>query len=421
MTLIAITIAIVMGLATSMYMRQISTQGSQYSAMYSASQAHWSALSGIEYGLYKSEIGEADFGGPYSFYNSTIAMDTSETDESGGALADFRYRVISKGTHGSAERYLRILTKMSMKTVWGDVSIIEGSGDIQIRSGIKINDSLYIGQDVSVATATVIGEPPDAATHIYLPPGASLTVNGTHNYLTSGQHSHGWLFTADFDTDPYDSLLTIANAITTTSENKFKGTQRFKETTLDLNGYLDSTIYIKGDLFLQAMAVTGGSSERPGIIVVTDDLYLESRKGVETTVGDNIIMIAGDILELDDATIYGSDQSAYAPEDRPNLHNECFAQGDLIIRGSAILWGQGYATDDMNVEGEMHGIAYAPDKFRFTKSTSNLEGAIFATNIIGSAGPNRMDQGVLNLNHFFHEEYFSTFDYGVIANSLLEY
>lgn len=425
MTLTSITIAIVMGLATSMYMRQVSTQVSEYADMYSGSQAHWTALSGMEFGYYKSEIGEADFFGPYTFYNnSTIELDTSEASDTGSPLEPFYYRVISKGTFASSERYFRILTKMSMKTVWGDVSIIEGSGDTQIKSGLVINDNIYIGQNVDVEAGTAIGDPPGDPTHLYVPPGAVVTGGQEDANFTVGLHPLQWLFTADFDTDPYDSLLTIANAITSSSLGKYNGTQRFKNGTLDLNDpgvSSDSTIYIKGDLFLQGMVVTGGSSERPAIIVVTDDLYLESRLGTETSVSDNIIMIAGDILEIDDATTYGTDQSALEPEFRPNLHNEVFALHDLIVRGSAILWGQAYAGDDINVEGEMHGIAYAPDVFRFTKTTSYIEGAIFATNMIGSSGPNRMDRGIMLMNHFFHEEFFKTFDFGVKDNSFYEF
>jgi len=422
MTLIAVTIAIVMGLATTMYMRQVSTQASQFADMYSGSQAHWTALSGMEFGYYKSEIGEADFFGPYTFFNnSTIELDTSEASDAGGPLPEFFYRVISKGTFATSERYFRILTKMSMKTVWGDVSIIEGSGDVQIKNSFIINDNIYIGQNVDVQAGTAIGDPPGDTTLLYVPPGAVVTGGQEDANFSVGEHNLGWLFHPDFDTDPYDSLLAIAAAITTTADNKFNGRTKFKETTLDLNTYTDSTIYCNNVLDLLGVTITGGSAERPAIVVATGNLSLGNSRGIETIVSDNVIMISGSILELDDATLYGTDQSALAPEFRPNLHNEVFSSVDLIVRGSAILWGQAYATDDINIEGEMHGIAYAPDVFRFTKTTSYLEGAIFATNIIGSSGPNRLDRGRLAMDHFFHEEFFKTFDFGVKDNSFLEF
>ena len=421
LSIIAITIAIAMGLAVSLYMRQMSTQVLQFQDTYAGSQAYWTALSGIEYGLYKSEIGESNFAGPYTFYNGTIAMDTSETSESGGALAAFRYRVLSQGSYGPAVRNLRVIAKMSMQTVWGDVSVIEGSADVQLKSGMTINDTLYIGQNVDVQAGTAIGDPPGNQTLLYVPPGKVVTGGQEDANFTVGEHHLHWLFTPDFDTRPYDSLLAIANAISSTSGNKFNGNQTWRRYTLDLSTYTDSTIYIKGVLKLQGMTVTGGSEERPGIIVVTSNVYMNSRLGDETMVDDNIIIISGELMDMDNATEYGLDQSAFAPEDRPNRHNEVFAVSSLTVRADAILWGQAYATDDIQIDGEMHGIAYAPDNFRFTKVTSILEGAIFAVDIIGNSGPNRMDKGTFNMNHFFHQEYFKTFDFGVISESLLEY
>jgi len=423
MTLIAITIAIIMGISVSVYMQQVSTQSLQFQDIYTAKQTHWSALSGLEFGFQKSEIGESNFGGPYNFYNSVISLDTSESSESGGALAQFRYRVISNATYGNSKRTLRILAKMSMKTVWGDVSLIEGSGDVQIKNGMTINDSIYIGQNVDVEAGTVIGDPPGHTTRIYIPPGKVVTGGQEDANFTVGQHARGWIFAPVFDTDPYDSLLAICLAISSDDHVNgiYNGPETMRSGTLDVSIFPDSTMYVNGVLKLQGMHITGGSAERPGIIVVSNDLICSSRLGTETTVDDNIIMISGDILELDNATAFGTDQSALLPENRPNLHNEVFALDDMIIRGAAVLWGQAYATDDINVEGEMHGIAYAPNNFRFTKTTSYIEGAMFSVNIIGSSGPNRMDRGTINMNHFFHEEYFQTFDFGVINNSLYEF
>ncbi|MCF7827286.1 MAG: hypothetical protein K9M55_10560 [Candidatus Marinimicrobia bacterium] len=420
-TLIAVTIALIMGISVSVYMRQVSTQSLQFQDMYTGSQAHWAAMSGMEWGYYKSEIGEADFGGPYTFFNAIVSLDTSESSDTGAPLPEYYYRVISSAAFGSSERNMRILTKMSMKTVWGDVSIIEGSGDVQIQNGLTINDTIYIGQNVDVQAGTAIGDPPGAQTLLYVPPGAVVTGGQEDANFGVGEHHLKWLFAPDFDTVPYDSLLAIAAAITTDIDNKFDGRTTFKEDILDLNTYTDSTIYCNNVLSLLGMTITGGSVERPGIIVTTGNLIVGNSRGIETTVSDNVIMISGDVLELEDATVYGSDQSALPPKDRPNLHNEVYSSIDLIVRPDVVLWGQAYATDDINIEGEMHGIAYAPDIFRFTKPTSYLEGAIFAANIIGSSGPNRMDRGQLDMDHFFHEEYFKTFDFGVKDNSLLEF
>lgn len=423
-TLIAVTVAIIMGLAASMYMRQVSTQSSQYADMYSASQAHWTALSGTEYTLYKTEVGESDFGGPYTFYNSTIEIDTSHSGDIGGTPEEFHYRVISKGTFASSERYFRVQAKMSMKTIWGDVSIIEGEdpNTVNIYDGFIINDSLYIGQNVWVEADAIIGNPLyGVATHLYIPPDKTVTGKAPDANFTYGQHAHGYLFSAGYSTTFVDSLLGIANAITTSSGNKFKGRTTFTLDTLDVSTYEDSTIFVNGVLILQGMYITGGSDEQPGIIVSNDNVTLKWKSTVVTEVDDNIIIISGANLSVNDGTLVGLDQSALPAELRPNLHNQLFAYNELFIQDNTVLWGQGYAGDDFTLDGAAHGLVYAPGNFRFTKATSYLEGAIFAHFLWGSSGPSRLDLGEMDLNHFFHEEYFSTFDFGVLENSLLEF
>ncbi|MBT3576403.1 MAG: hypothetical protein HOF36_06265, partial [Candidatus Marinimicrobia bacterium] len=66
-SLIAIVVALVMGLTVTMVFRQVSTQSAELGDMYSASQAHWTAMSGIEWGIYKAELGENDVLGTFNF------------------------------------------------------------------------------------------------------------------------------------------------------------------------------------------------------------------------------------------------------------------------------------------------------------------------------------------------------------------
>lgn len=423
-TLIAVSITVIMGLTASMYLRQVSTQSYLFADIYSASQAHWTALSGTEFALYKTEQGEADFGGPYTFYNSSIEIDTSESSGIGASLAEFHYAVTSKGTYGSSERNFLVQAKMSMKTIWGDVSIIEGqdTATVNIYDGFLINDSLYIGQNVWVELDANIGNPLyGTATHLYIPPGKSVTGKAPDANFTYGQHPEGWLFSAGYSTTYPDSLLAIANAVTADGGNKFYGRTTFTLDTLDVSTYEDSTIYVNGVLILQGMYITGGSNEQPALIVATDDVTLKWKSGVITEVDDNVIIISAANLAMNDGTRFGSDQSALLPEYRPNLHNQVVAYNELFIQDDVVLWGQAYAGDDFMLDGEAHGLVYAPGNFRFTKSTSYLEGAIFAHFLWGSSGPSRLDLGEMDLNHFFHEEYFSTFDFGVLENSLVEF
>ena len=416
-TLIAVTIAVIMGLAVSIYMRQISTQGLQYQGIYSASQARWAALSGVEFGLYKSELGEADVSGSYPFFNSTIIIDTLESNTGGGSLPDFWYMVTCRGSFADSYTDLRFYSKKSMKAIWGDVSIIEGTSDVRIEGNVVLDDSLYIGQDVDVNAGTIGAT---VHTHLYTPPGTSVSPATGTNY-TSGLHSREWLFSPDFNTVPYDSMIAIAAAITSTTDNKIRGDKRFRNTTIDLNSYTDSTLYIRGKLTLQGCTVTGGDTTRPAVLVATKDIIAEERNGDETIFGDNVVLIADDDIYLYDATEFGVDWSGLTPILRPHTFNMMYGYDYILIDDDAVVWSSTFSTDDIRLDGATYGIVYAPDKFTIKNNASYLEGAIFANKFVGDGGRNRIDRGILNLNHYFNQDFFKTYDFGVIDQSLLEF
>jgi len=415
-TLIAVTIAVIMGLAVSIYMRQISTQGLQYQNMYSASQARWAALSGVEFGLFKSELGEADVSGTYPFFNSTIIIDTLETNTGGGSLPDFWYMVTSRGSFADSYTDLRFFSKKSMKAVWGDVSIIEGTGNVTIDGTVTINDSLYIGQNVTVSGGTIGAS---VHTHLYTPPTTSVSPASGTNY-TSGLHPRQWLFSPDFNTVPYDSMIAIAGAITSTSGNKIRGNKRYRNTTLNLNSFADSTLYVNGKITLQGVTVTGGDTTRPAVLVAKTDIIAESRSGDETTFGDNVVLIADDDIYLYDATEFGLDWSGDPPEDRPVTFNMMYGFDYIMIDDDVVAWSSTFSTDDIRLDGSSYGIVYAPDKFTINQTGAYLEGAIFANKFVGTQ-TNRINRGTLNLNHYFNQDFFKTFDFGVIDQSLLEF
>jgi hypothetical protein len=422
MTIIAITIAMIMGISVATYMRQLSTQALQFQDMYAASQARWSALSGIEYGLYKAELGEVNITGTYNFYNSSIELDTLGSDPAGYALPEYHYTIISRGTVGSAYRDLRVFAKKSLKAVWGDVSIIEGTGAFSIQSPHILNDSLYIGQDVTIGAGTSVGDPTyGVATHLYVPPTNTVTgIGGVTGSATTGPHPLGQIFNPDFDTEPYDSLIAIADAITSDIDNKFFKNETFKNVTIDLNTYTDSTIFCSQTFKFQGCTITGGDANRPGVIVASTKIVLELRT-TQTTVGDNVILISGGDIQILDATTFGLDHSGLTPENRPRTLNLMYSPTYILINTAATVWSQTFSNDDLRLEGALYGIAYAPDLFTFRMSTSYLEGGMFAVEVVGNGGSNLLNRGRLNLNHYFNEDYFKTFDYGVIDRSLIEY
>ncbi len=430
-TLIAVVISLVMGLSVSLFLRQVSTQSAEFADIYSASQARWAAMSGIEWGIYKAERGEEDVLGTFDFYKSSVTIDTSETDESGTPLTTNWYRVMSTATSGAAESRLRIIAAFSLQTAWADVSIIEDAGGMfffgntfHIKSAFTLHDSIYFGENVDVESGATMGDPPGEPVHIFHHPDASVTGGQEDTYFTSGPHPKGALYLPDFDNSYYDDLIAVADAITSTSGNKIKGKKTYTRTTLDLSGYTNSTLYVKGDVKFEGSHITGGTVDAPGILVTNGKLTIKKAKAkkknpeVQSTADDNIILISKKDIQVEDASYFGVDHSGTTPaEDRPVTTNELYAKDDLKITAAATAWGQLYCRDDIKLEGKVYGICLAPGKFTFEKNTSFLEGAVFAHEL----NQDKLDNGEMNMNHVYHDEYFKIINYGVEDNSLLEY
>ncbi|MCF6237571.1 MAG: hypothetical protein L3J79_01950 [Candidatus Marinimicrobia bacterium] len=420
-SLMAVVIALVMGLAVSIALRQVSTQSAELGDMYAASQARWTAMSGVEWGIHKAELGEDDVLGTFAFFNSSVTIDTSASDENGSPLTTNWYRVMSVGTMGDAESRMRIIAAFSLQTAWADVSIIEQKADI--KSNFTLNDSLYIGDDIDVEAGASMGDPPGEPTHIYHPISATVTGGQEDAYFTSGVHPSGDLFLPDFDNTYYDALIDIAKNVSSTSGNKIKGDTKWKRTTLDLSTYTNSTLYVNGKVTFEGTHITGGTVDAPGILVTDEKLKLKrakAKKGnpeLQTTADDNIILISKKDIQVEDESYFGEDWSAMAAVDRPVTTNELYAKDDLKISKNTVVWGQIYCRDDIKLEGKVYGICLAPDKFTFEKNESYLEGAVFAKKL----NSNELKKGQMVLNHIFHDEYFKIINYGVEDNSLFEY
>ncbi len=430
---IAIVIALIMGLTVTMVFRQVATQSAELGEVYSASQAHWTAMSGIEWGIHKAELGESDVLGTFDFFNSTVTIDTSTADESGTPLTTNFYRVMSEGRIGEAQSNFRIIAAFSLLTAWADVSIIEvNTGKNQkfdLTKDFTLNDSIYFGEDVVVEDGTTYGDPGvGEATHIYHHPDYGVTVStGDHANLTYGLYPYGTgeLYLPDFDNSYYDDLIAVADAITSTTGNYINGKKTWSKTTLDLSIYTDNTVYVKGDVTIESSNITGGSIDAPGILVTNGKLTLKKAKAkkkappsAKTTADDNIILITKKDIIVQDSTYFGFDHTdSLTAEDRPVTTNELYAKDDLQIKAGTTVWGQLYCRDDIKLEGAVYGICLAPSKFTFEKVTSYLEGAVFAHEL----NRDRLDNGQMHLNHIYHDEYFKIIDFGVEDNSLYEY
>lgn len=418
-TLTAIVAATIMGIVILSFNRLASVQSRVFLDAYGSSQAYWSALSGIEYGLFESIEGVYENLGSKTFYQGSVFVDTSDSDDDGTALGDYWTRFTSTATVGNSERYLRFLAVISMKAVWGDVSVIEGTGDFTIDNNHTLNDSLYVGQNITVAAGATVGAPPNDPTRLFHPTGTTVSPS-SGTYYTSGQHRYDELFIPTFDTDPYDSLLTLAAASGTGNEFFRKNTMD----TLDLTTYPDCTLYASGTVTISGVYIKGGTLERPGIIAATGTITL----GPWTTGGntyqvqtdDNVILVSNSSVVLNDSTYFGEDHTSELPI-WTEVSNLVFSYVDIRLTENATVWGQFYAQDDIKIQGRGYGIAYAPDRFTFDKATSYFEGAIFAKKVFGATASDELDVGQMNLTYHYHEEWFKTYQLGFSDRTLREF
>lgn len=438
-SLMAVVVTVLMGLTVTLFFQQVSTQSAEMGNLYAASQARWAAMSGIEWGLYKAELGEDDVSGTFDFYNSTVTIDTSSLDEAGNPLTTYYYRVMSEGVVDQAERRLRIIAAFSLQTAWADVSIIQGqlngSTNFTVESGFMLNDSIYFGGDVTMDADATVGNPANGEdTHIFHHSDEAVSPS-TGTYYTSGAHPEGNLALPVFERAVYEDMIATAAAVSKTEDNKFKNDKKWKSgETLDFGDYAawDFTVYVNGKVQFEGAHITGGSLDNPGILVADDKITFKAADGgkakkgepippdIQTTADDNIIFISKKDIVVQDSTYYGLNHEDSLAEDVPETRNELYAHDDMQIKAESVVWAQLYCQEDIKLEGKVYGICLAPKKFTFEKSTSFLRGAVFAKDL-GGKGDGRLKDGQMILNHIYNEEYFKIIDYGVDANSLLEY
>lgn len=415
----AITISIILGLSIIYLSNSVTMNMSEASNVYSASQSYWTAISGIEYSLKKMSDGAPNISGTYTFFNSALVIQLSDRDRSGSLLGSGQLRVISTGSHGTAKRFLEILFQVQEQDIWPNLSVIKEAKDdyFEIKRNFTLNDSIYIGADVSVHNQTSIGDPPGDRTHIYVPTGKTVTGNFDTNFSWS-EHPNGIVDLPVFTHTEYDSLINIANAITGTSGNKYKGDYTINGGTFDLSGYENNTFFIKGKLTVKGANIMGGTLGSPGIIVVTKDAKLQKRGSNQTFVYDNIILIGNKKIKIENNTQFGNDYSTLIPSLRPKTANELFAKQKIEIKEDTEVWAQIYSNDQIEQKGSVFGLVYTSSGLEFEKNSSYLEGALFVKKILKPKS--KFEKGAMNLNHSFPLHYFSGIRYEVVSNSLRE-
>jgi len=423
---IAIGITVILALLTVFLANSASVRVTVTSDFIETTQSYYNAISGIEYAIEKMKIDLPSAVGTFEHANGTVQVNTSTFDYYGNPLTSGKTRFISTGCHGQTERLIEILVEykvVSSNPPWGPISVVDevSSAEFTIGSEFALNDSIFIGKSVVVEETVNMGDPPGDPTCIYVPEGQTVT-GSFDEYFSWSEHPEPVPALPDFDHIFYDSLINIANSITSTGGNKYDGNLTIETESFDLSLYENSMYFVKGKVVINGGHITGGDySGRPGILIASNQITCSEYKPVsqESIIDDNIIFIAGSVLEFDDASEFGADWSSISPPDRPATFNEVYAKDAVEIMDDAVVWALCTSLSDLTLDGKLYGVAHAPTtRVDFNKSTSSLEGALFTKQL------NKKDiaeDGVMNLHHIYPVQ-FSTQcrGYRVIGNTWRE-
>jgi len=294
----------------------------------------------------------------------------------------------------------------------------EEEDKFKIERDFQLNGSLYIGDDVVVDEHASIGDPPGDPTHIWVPTGRTV-VGDFDQYFSWSVYSYGSASIPTFVHTEYDSLISIAQSITSTSGNKYYGNMNINGGTFDLSVYDTKTFFVKGNVTIAGAMVTGGILMEPGILVATGKITVKEEHHDESSVGDNIIFISNNEIKIKDHTQFGVDHSSLLPADRPLTVNEIFSKGKVEIYENAQVWSQIYAGGNVELKGSLYGLVYTPAKLKFEGDHNNgpfLEGFLFVHEIEG----NEFRKGVLNIIPYYPLHYFSGFGFKAGLYSLKE-
>lgn len=421
---IAIGITVILALLTVFLAKSASVRVTVTADFIETTQSYYNAISGIEYAIERMKIDLPSAVGTFEHANGTVQVNTSTFDYYGNPLTSGKTRFISTGRHGQTERLVEIIVEYkvdSSNPSWGPISVIDevSSAEFTIGSEFALNDSIFIGKSVEVEETVSLGDPPGDPTCIYVPEGHTVT-GPFDEYFTWSEHPEPVPALPDFDHTFYDSLISIANSITSTGGNKYDGNLTI-EGDFDLSLYENSMYFVNGKVKITGGYITGGDySGRPGILIASGQITCsQNESSQESIIDDNIIFIAGSGLEFDDASEFGADWSSISPPERPATFNEVYAKDVVEIMDDAVVWALCTSLSDFILDGKLYGVAHAPTaKVDFNKSTSFLEGALFTKQL------NKKDiaeVGVMNLHHIYPVQFSTQYwQYKVVGNTWRE-
>ncbi len=296
---------------------------------------------------------------------------------------------------------------------------------LQIYSPVTMHGDLFVRGNVLVADGATMGDPPGDPVTLYVPVGDTVVSNEFDSYF-SWAHPDSipqLAFAVPAVADTIDSLIEVARNITHTGGNKFQGNRNWTNTTLDLSTYDQNRIFVNGDVKLKGVTIPSEGLESPGLIIADGDIKLQKRDHHETSVGDNIILIANGKIEFKDATYFGEDHSAQNPADRPETVNMAwardysyYADGDIEIKDDATVWANCVAYGDGELESTLYGGFFSWNELDIADNHTYLEGAIWTSTLKNDA----ISAGTFNFTNIYPTVFFAGREIQVYAGGYSE-
>ncbi len=374
-----IMVLVLFGLLAFTLNTVISVNSEKTANLYLDTEAELYAQAGIEYAFYElvnDFINWPGSSGYINFGKGQFKAEVFDTDENGNTLNADRRRVVSTGIVESsvkkAQVYFTALSEpfsfaMYIKQLENPVNNTE----IEIGRNNTLTGDLYFGTNVYVKTP----ESQIDTTTIYVSPGHEVTSDADFSDIYTWQvYPPPLPIFPVFDTTIHDSLLAIAEAVTSSSENEIFGNVSIS-TEWDLSTYENNTVFINGNLTVStANAVIGSfTTTDPAYIIVNGTADYKTG----CSVGDNVITIAsGNVSVISTGTQYGLDWSALPIPERPARVNELFSKTNLDISGGKVF-ANVESLGDLQLRGTIYASCYCA-------GTVEIESAIFEGSVVAT-------------------------------------
>lgn len=244
----------------------------------------------------------------------------------------YTFDITSKGTVDNVSRKIRQIIEVEIDEVWDFedyVIYISGNiGDIDKES--IINGGVYVNGDLTIGKDSYING--DVKTTGDITKEESVVITGDE--LPNSEP----LATPTLDTTYYDTMIGVASGQEEGNQN--------------ISGAIPEVVYVNGQ------ANITGDITGPGTIVATGRIVIDN----ELTIGDEVILIAGDSLDInkeyaigEDCTLYSSTLVNISKEGSigsPDKGSVIITPGDVSISKENNIYGLVFGIDDVSLDKE---------------------------------------------------------------------